>query len=84
MKAAELSRILADNPQVDKNKFERSVEMLRAVRATGLRPSSIAASPPVDPYSTNRALRSGESCIHRKPAPRQGRSSLPHCCRLAR
>jgi hypothetical protein len=84
MKPAELSRILADNPQVDKNKFERSVEMLRAVRATGVRPSSIAASPPVDPYSTNRTARSGESCIHSKPAPKRGRSSLAYHGSLAR
>jgi len=53
-------KILAKNPQIDKEALANVCELvrkLREVRASGLKSTSPFASPPIDPYSSFGRMR---------------------------
>lgn len=53
VKAIDLDTILAKNPHLDRKSVEATLNELRDLQAKGMvRPESISASPPTDPYSS--------------------------------
>jgi hypothetical protein len=53
-----IEELLNKNPQVNKDMLEKSLEAAQEVHATGVKCACISATPPIDPYSINRVIRS--------------------------
>ena len=60
MRKMELKEILAKNPSVDRKSLEETLEMVRRLRADGVRSTAISASPPANPYSSVGGARVSE------------------------